>query len=133
MACRNNATQAVLGVLLRLTDSGSPLGWDSVGCAVNLAVRHVNERTGIIVPSLVNLSSSFSICALYFDTQSTARGAMEAYLEAKALGAQIVLGPARSATTEPVAVVAGVQVRLRVQFLPLTLSCSFWLLPLPRR
>jgi hypothetical protein len=105
-----NQTRATLALLLRLTSSGVPLGWEDVGCAALLAVRHVQQRDGSVVPSLVNVPAGFNLSTLIYDSESTPTASMTAYLDAKAKGAHAVLGPARSASSTPVAMVGGVQV-----------------------
>ena len=104
-------TPAVLGMLMRITDGGVPLGttWEAITCAALLAVQHANARDGRIVAALSGLPSSDRLDLQYsiFDTGSTPASALQAYQSAKGDGAHAILGPAKSTTSEAVALHAG--------------------------
>ena len=105
----DNALRVGIGLLLRLSDDGAHLNWEDLGCAALLAVDHVNTGNAVIVPQLSTLSAGIALRPLLYDTRSTPQGGLKAYLDARAAGAVVVLGPARSAVSEVVAVAGGIQ------------------------
>ena len=105
-----NATR--LGLMLRLhSESGEPLGgvWTAISCGALLGVADANSRNGRIVPELALLDSSLpQIETLILDSNSTARGGIEAYRTGILWGAAAFVGPAKSATSQPVASLASI-------------------------
>lgn len=81
--------------------------WLTVGLSGLIAVDMFNERNGSIIPELGQLGD----CDVFFDdtmfdTASTSVGAMTAYL---AQPQDIIVGAPRTASSEPVALVGGIQ------------------------
>jgi ABC-type branched-subunit amino acid transport system substrate-binding protein len=74
-----------------------------------LALRHVNERNGSIVPVLATLTPSFRLRGLIFDTESVSQGGIQAYSDGRAQGADAIVGATRSAVSERIALLAGIE------------------------
>lgn len=101
-----------LGLMMRLHDSnGESLGgtWQAISCGAVLGVADFNARNGRIVPELASLDpSSPQIATLILDSNSSARGGIEAYRAGASWGAAAFVGPAKSATSQPVASLASI-------------------------
>ena len=80
-----------------------------MGCAAALAVRHVNEKKGVVVPALAALDPSFRLRGMIYDTRSVSQGGVDAYQRGRANGADAFVGATRSAVSERVALLSGIE------------------------
>jgi hypothetical protein len=55
-----------------------------MGCAAALALRHVNDKDGTVVPALAVLDPSFRLRGLIYDTRSVSQGGIDAYQRGRA-------------------------------------------------
>ena len=105
------ADNITIALLLRLSSSGQLLddSWKAVSCAAVLAINDANLRRGRIVSQFSSLpSGSPHLHSVVYDTDSNSQGAVPAYRDARSRGAQAIVGPARSAVSEPLAVLGSV-------------------------
>ena len=92
---------ASIGLLHRLTfEGGLETGdyWHGVACAAELAVRHVNERNGTVVPELARLNR-WQLHSVSIDYANFQLGGMASYRKAKELSVPMLVGPATSAVS----------------------------------
>ena len=78
--------------------------WGGVACAALLAMKHVNDRDGTVVPELAQLPPGFKITAEVFNTESDALIGLAALRQAKANGCTDgVVGAGSSSVSIPIA------------------------------
>lgn len=88
--------------------------WRTVAAAGLLAVQHFNSRDPSIVPELANISScNVSFHTEVFDTGSeetrTVQQFLRQYTDSDVSQFDVIVGPARSACSAPVALIAGIE------------------------
>eukprot|EP00966_Prymnesium_polylepis_P209475 4852298-Prymnesium_polylepis.1 len=68
------------------------------------------QRTqGSIVPALASLEPSFRLRGTFHDTESTSRGGLQGYLDGRADYVDAIVGATRSAVSEAVSTLAGIE------------------------
>eukprot|EP00961_Rhodomonas_salina_P010136 136271-Rhodomonas_salina.2 len=77
-----------------------------VAAAGVLAVKHINERNSVLVPSSDELHPDFSLDYEIADTFSTPGRGVQLSIEFQQAGVQYIVGASRSAVTAPVSLVA---------------------------
>ena len=95
-----------IGVIHRWSSDGiQQLGfqWEQVACATILGIRHAEARDGSIISELAGIPAGHNFTAVEYDSGSTSRIGIVAYRQALAAGAQILVGPGRSAVNIPLA------------------------------
>lgn len=95
-----------IGVFVPLTNSGDPQKYKGLACAALLAIAHANRGDGSVVLSFrqrppINLSASL------YDTRHAPAGGIEALHRARSAGVAAIVGPSRSAVSQPVATLGG--------------------------
>eukprot|EP00966_Prymnesium_polylepis_P120903 2793771-Prymnesium_polylepis.1 len=97
-----------LGMIMPITNdpTGAYLSQDflSLTCAAKLAVKHVNEGTNTIVPGLSDLVANLThLNVTLYDTGFSESPAIMAYRQLLATGEHALVGAARSAVSQPLA------------------------------
>jgi hypothetical protein len=111
-----------LGMIMPITNSptGEYLSQDflSLTCAAKLAVKHVNEGTSTIVPGLSDLVANLTrLNATLYDTGFSESPAIMSYRKLLIAGERALVGAARSAVSQPLAMLGN------IDKLP---QCSYW-------
>ena len=103
--CASNFRPEAVALLMRLTSGDTPLSdlWGGVACSAMLAIEHANRGNGSIVPELAGARTEPALEPLLYNTRSEPATGVRVYREARAAGAVAVVGPARSAVSQPLA------------------------------
>jgi len=104
-ACASSFRPEAFALLMRLTSGDTPLSdlWGGVACSALLAIEHANRGNGSIVPELARARTAPALEALLYNTRSEPATGVRKYREARGAGAVAVVGPARSAVSQPLA------------------------------
>ena len=90
---------AQFGLLVRTSSTT----WRQVACASLLAVTHVNQRDSSVVPALQSLTLNVTINSTIHDTQGAELSGLLGYRDARLAGSDVIVGPARSVVSIPIA------------------------------
>ena len=113
---------AQIGMIMPITNNptGEFLSQDflSLTCAAKLAVKHVNERSNVIVRGLSDLVVNLTrLDASLYDTGFSESPAIDSYRQLITSGERALVGAARSAVSQPLATLG------KIDKLP---QCSYW-------
>jgi ABC-type branched-subunit amino acid transport system substrate-binding protein len=104
-----SAAEVTAGLLLPYglegnESAGVTLLSQHLSCAATLAMHHLNQRDGAVVPLLASVPASSTRLQLRaFDTMGTPPGGLDAYGAAVQAGAFALIGPVYSSVTIPIA------------------------------
>ena len=120
VAASTSLKRGSIGLIIPQTNDGAALEgikWKQVACASLIAVQHVREGKGSIVPGLAELTANINLTATMYDSGYRVSPGIRAYRKSAEDGGLALVGAARSAVSLPLAQLAA------IDHIP---QCSYW-------